>query len=174
MKETPVEINLERLLLSRDARARRQRAWMDRYPERILICLTVILPGPVKRDGRSLFVAGRGVSALRDRFHPLDEECLDLETGFEGYFVVEGDLLEVKEACCDIEDSDPVGRLMDIDVLERVGESVVPVSREQLGRESRRCLLCGRPARECMRAHSHTPVEISRKIDEMVDFALKL
>ena len=92
----------------------------------------------------------------------------DLETGFEGYFVVEGDLLDVKKACCGIENGHPYGRLMDLDILEPVGESVMPVSRDRVGEPPRRCLVCDRPARECMRAHTHAFHEIVQIIDKII------
>jgi holo-ACP synthase CitX len=76
----------------------------------------------------------------------------------------------VKKACCEIENEHPYGRLMDLDVLERVGETVVPVSRERVGEQPRRCLLCDRPARECMRAHTHTFGEIVQTIDKILGF----
>ena len=170
--EKPKEITLEQLLGSRDARYARQLDWVRDNPALTLVCLTVILPGKVKRDRRSLAVAERGVDAIRKMFRPLKEECLDLETGFEGYFLVDGDLLDVKRACCRIEKEDPLGRLMDIDVLELKGETVEPVNRDRVGLGERRCLLCGRPARECMRAHTHSQEEIFEKIDKMIDSAL--
>ena len=161
--DRPVEITLEQLLRSRDERYARQLAWTGKNPESVLVCLTVILPGAVKRDRRSLRVAEAGVAAVREWFQPVAEDCLDLDTGFEGYFLVKGDLLEVKRSCCRIEDSHPLGRLMDLDVLERTEDTVVPVSRERVGEPSRRCLLCDRPARECMRAHTHSREDLLKK-----------
>ena len=163
-------ITLEQLLKSRDERCARQAALMQAWPGRTLVCLTVVLPGPVKRDARSLKVAEAAVKAVREGLHPVFQEQYDLETGFEGYFIVDGPLLEVKKACCRIEDGHPFGRLMDLDVLEPVGETVVPVSRERVGEPPRRCLLCDRPARECMRAHTHTICEIIQIIDKILGF----
>ena len=172
--QNPKEISLEQLLRSRDARYERQREWVSRYPDQVLVCLTVVLPGSVKRDQRSLAVAKRGVEAVRKLLCPVREDCLDLDTGFEGYFLVEGERTDVKRACCRIEDEDPMGRLMDIDVIEPVDGTVAPLSRERLGMTPRHCLLCDKPARECMRAHTHSPAEIFKKIDEIVGFAYNL
>ena len=169
-----MEITLAQLLESRDERLLRQIQLTHRFPGRQLVCMTVVLPGPVKRDARSLKVAEAGVAAVRNLFVPLYEDLRDVETGFEGYFVVDGDLLDVKKACCGIENGHPYGRLMDLDVLERVGETVVPVSRNRVGDKPRRCLLCDRPARECMRAHTHTPSEISAAIDRILEFGENL
>ena len=163
-----MEITLEQLLEARDRRSEKQLALVNEWPDRTLVCMTVVLPGPVKRDGRSLKVAEAGVKAVREVFSPVHEECFDRETGFEGFFVVDGDLLDVKKACCEIENEHPYGRLMDLDVLEKVGERVVPVERERVGEAPRKCLVCGRPARECMRSRAHDFVNIVQAIDKIV------
>ena len=165
-----MEITLEQLLEARDRRSEKQLALVNEWPDKTLVCMTVVLPGPVKRDARSLKVAEAGVKAVREVFSPVRQELFDRETGFEGFFVVDGALLDVKKACCEIENEHPYGRLMDLDVLERVGDTVVPVSRERVGEQPRRCLLCDRPARECMRAHTHTQEEIFQTIDRILGF----
>ena len=169
-----MEITLEQLLGARDARYARQLSLTEAWPDRTLVCLTVVLPGSVKRDARSLKVAEAAVEAVREVLAPTYKELRDLETGYEGYFLVDAPLLDVKKACCEIENEHPYGRLMDLDVLERVGDTVVPVSRERVGEQPRRCLLCSRPARECMRAHTHTPAEISAAIDHLLGFGENL
>ena len=167
-------ITLEQLLGARDDRFARQLSLTETWPDRTLVCLTVVLPGPVKRDARSLKVAEAAVAAVREVLAPTYKDLRDLETGYEGYFLVDGPLLDVKKACCGIENEHPYGRLMDLDVLERVGDTVVPVSRERVGEQPRRCLLCNRPARECMRAHTHTRAEISAAIDRLLGFGKNL
>ena len=166
-----MEITLDQLLQARDDRYALQLALTKEWPDRTLVCLTVVLPGPVKRDARSLKVAEAAVAAVREVLAPVYKELYDLETGYEGYFIVEGALLDVKKACCGIENEHPYGRLMDLDVIEPVGETVVPVSRDRVGEEPRRCLLCDRPARECMRAHTHSFGEIVQTIDKILGFA---
>ena len=166
-----MEITLEQLLKARDDRYARQLALTKKWPDRNLVCLTVVLPGPVKRDARSLKVAEAAVTAVQDVLCPEIHELYDLETGYEGYFLVEGSLLDVKKACCEIENAHPYGRLMDLDVLEPIGDTVVPVGRDRVGEEPRRCLLCDRPARECRRAHAHSYGEILQTIDKILGFA---
>ena len=56
-----MEITLEQLLGARDARYARQLSLTEAWPDRTLVCLTVVLPGPVKRDARSLKVAEAAV-----------------------------------------------------------------------------------------------------------------
>lgn len=177
---------MEELLRSRDVRVEHQRELLTRFPGASLICFTVILPGSVKRDVRSLKVAKAGVDALSQTFRNdflkdktdktdmiLYQEERDLATGFEAYLVVSMPPEQAKKLCCDIEDTHPLGRLMDIDVIVDSSTSpgmteelsVRPLGRADIGRPERRCLLCGKPARECMRAHAHTQEEIQSAIN---------
>ena len=157
-------ITLQELLESRDRRARRQGELLSQFPGRALLCLTVQLPGPEKRNALSLKIARAGVESIEKRFNPVFRETNDLETGFEGFFIVDGQPLEVKRAAAELEDTHPLGRLMDLDVIGPEG----PVGRASIGLQERRCLICEKPARYCMRAGSHTQDELIAKIKQLV------
>ncbi len=157
-------ITLQELLDSRDRRARRQGELLSQFPGRALLCLTVQLPGPEKRNALSLKIARAGVEAIEKRFNPVFRETNDLETGFEGFFIVDGQPLEVKRAAAELEDTHPLGRLMDLDVIGPEG----PIGRASIGLQERRCLICENPARYCMRAGSHTQDELMVKIKQLV------
>ena len=90
----------------------------------------------------------------------------DLETGFEAYAFTKLPLLEAKRMACRIEEEHPLGRLFDIDVIDPTG---TPVSRQSIGVEPRRCLLCEREARYCMRNHTHSREELQARIEKIVD-----
>ena len=167
---------MEELLRSRDVRVEHQRELLTRFPGASLICFTVILPGSVKRDVRSLKVAKAGVDALSQTFRNdflkdktdktdmiLYQEERDLATGFEAYLVVSMPPEQAKKLCCDIEDTHPLGRLMDIDVI--VDSSTSPGMTEELSVRPLGRADIGKPARECMRAHAHTQEEIQSAIN---------
>ena len=164
MKET---VSLEDILAAREARVRRQQELLAEWPDAALLCLTVVFPGPVKRDERSVRVGEAGVTALREAFATaiMLEEIRDLNTGFEAFFVVDALPQEAKLRACAIEDTHPWGRLMDIDV---VAPGPRPLSRTEIGLPERRCLLCDRPARECMRARTHSIMELQACIDAIL------
>ena len=188
-------ISLNQLLESRDARAEHQKDLLGKYPGKSLLCLTVQLPGPEKRNAHSLAIARAGVAAIRQSFQPDYEELRDLETGYEGYFLVAGDPLDVKRRCCQIEDTHPLGRLMDIDVLANMPTAkanyfsqgfaknqfalanMTPthiISREDIGYEPRKCLLCENEVRYCMRAKTHTTSELLERIKQILkDYELQ-
>ena len=157
-------VTLEQLLQSRDNRVKHQKDLLGAHPGRSLLCLTVQLPGPEKRNRFSLAIAREGVEAIREAFRPEYEELRDLETGFEGYFMVPLLPADAKRIACRIEDTHPLGRLMDIDVV-----ADGPISREELGLEPRKCLLCDQPARYCMRARTHTVSELQERIGQLLE-----
>lgn len=174
-------ISLDELLRSRDERAALQQSFLREHPEGTLLCLTVQLPGEVKRDERSLRVAESAVEAIREMFPERPAELLrDLPTGFEGYFVVPLEPLDAKRAAIGIEDEHPLGRLMDIDVIvasesapahgtgPASATAVRPIPRSAVGAPERRCLICDQPARICMRARTHTTVELLAAIDRIL------
>lgn len=154
-------ITLEQLLESRDRRAAHQKDLLGRCPGKSLLCMTVQLPGSEKRNELSLQIAAAGVAAIREAFGPSYEELLDLETGYEAFFLVPMPAQEAKRRCCTLEEIHPLGRLMDIDVL---GPDGIPIERAALGLPPRSCLLCGRPARVCMRAKNHSQAELLAEI----------
>lgn len=160
-------ITLDQLLESRDRRAVRQRELLEAFPEHTLVCLTVQLPGSVKRSELSLAVGHAGLKALLRCFGPVlnFDEVRDLETGYEVYLILSLPAHAVKRQCVQIEETHPLGRLMDIDVL---ASPLNPISREAIGEVPRRCLLCGNEVRYCMRARTHTTEELLARIAKMV------
>ena len=163
-------ITLEELLRSREDRVSHQADLLGANPGKSLLCLTVQLPGPEKRTPDSLAIGKAGLEALRAAFPCGEPEVRDLETGFEAYLLTNLPPLEAKRIACRIEDTHPLGRLMDIDVI--VNEA--PVSRSEIGLEPRRCLLCDNEARYCMRARTHTTGELLEKISGMVGVYTKM
>ena len=184
MKNMP--ITLDELLASRDARHATQQKLLAEHSGKTLVCLTVVMPGSVKRNQQSLIVARAAVEAMRKAYNISDDllpetelltnelkteagECLverDLNTGYEAYLITPLPLLEAKRVAVDIEDTHPLGRLFDIDVIDAQG---IPVSRDRVGGQPRRCLVCDHEARYCMRMRWHTQEEIWARIKQMTD-----
>ena len=135
-------------------------------PRRVEIVLTVVMPGRVKRNAWSLTVARAAVETIVGATGEKPVMERDLRTGFEGYWLVEGDAMEIKRRMCGIESSHILGRLFDIDVLR---PDATPISRQEVGLAPRRCLICGREARHCMRSRAHSQEEIMKKIAEIIE-----
>lgn len=163
-----MEITLDQLLASREERASFQKELLKGYPGKTLVCLTVIMPGKVKRNLQSLVVAQAAVTAMVSAFEgsTLSLRLRDLPTGYEAYLVTPLSNEEAKRETCRIEDTHPLGRLFDLDVIDADG---VPVSRELIGKAPRKCLVCDSDARYCMRNRTHSLDELSARIDEMIE-----
>lgn len=163
-------MTLADILEARDRRRRRELELMERHPGLTLVVLTVVSPGTEKLTTQSRAVFGAGVRELLNGLDCAWRELLpELPTGPEGYFLTSAAATEAKLKAWAIEDAHPLGRLMDIDVLGREGGEPVPLSRTALGFKPRGCLVCGAPARECMRAGRHSYDELLSKIGQMVD-----
>ena len=185
-------VTLNELLASRDSRHAMQQKLLAEHSGKTLVCLTVVMPGSVKRNQQSLIVAHAAVEQLirsyelgvrnyelgvrNDELGVRSDELgvrfggrlieRDLETGYEAYLITDLPLLEAKRIAVQIEDTHPLGRLFDIDIIDKDG---VPVSRDRVGSHPRRCLVCDREARYCMRMRWHTQEEIWERINAMVD-----
>ena len=161
-----VEITLEQLLESRDKRAAFQTILLNGY-NTPLVSFTVNMPGKVKKNHRSEAVFTAGVEAIREKLagHIVYYKLLDNLTGPEGYFAVDMEVNELKAAMCTIEDTHPLGRLMDIDVLSAPGKHV---SRTTLGQQPRKCLVCGGMAAACTRSRAHPVEQLIAAIDDLL------
>ena len=62
-----MEITLDALLQSRDARHALQQQLIQQHPGSTLVCLTVVMPGSVKRNLYSVVTAQAALTALLDR-----------------------------------------------------------------------------------------------------------
>ncbi len=161
-----IEITLEQLLESRDKRAEFQTILLRGY-QTPLVSFTVNMPGKVKKNHRSEAVFNAGVEAIRETLagHIVYYKLLDNLTGPEGYFAVDLDVQQLKAAMCRIEDTHPLGRLMDIDVLSAPGQHV---SRTTLGQAPRKCLVCGGMAAACTRSRAHPVEQLIAAIDDLL------
>lgn len=161
------EITLSELLRSRDNRAAKQLALIRNNPNKTLAVLTVVMPGNLKRTPKSLKVATAACTALNKEFPDIEMvESLDLQTGYEAYFITSLAPCETKRIACLIEEQHPLGRLFDIDVISTSG---IPVSRIEIGVAPRKCILCDKEARICMREKNHTYEELTTHINNIVD-----
>lgn len=157
-------ITLEQVLEARDHRAARQKAMLQEHGLP-LVSLTVVMPGSEKRNDASLFIAQEAVKAIEAEFDVVAAEKEDLPTGYEARYSIPMKALELKRATVAIEETHPLGRLFDIDVIDANGE---PISREQIGEEPRTCLVCGELSAACVRSRKHTVPEVLAVIEKMV------
>ena len=88
----------------------------------------------------------------------------DVATGPEAFLILDGSAKDSKQAAIEFEDNDNLGRLFDIDVLNKQHGHY---SRVELGMQTRKCLICNENAKECARSRKHSVAELQNKISEI-------
>ena len=146
-----MEVSLHDILAARENRARQQQALLEEY-RLPLICFTMNIAGPVKTSPLIKRGFYEGL-ALLDRQLPFEAICFlrtqELLTGCEAIFAVDAPAQELKQLCTEIEQTHPLGRLFDMDVIDTDGT--------KLERENQRgCIVCGAPGRFCAASRAHS------------------
>lgn len=159
-------IELELLLESRDRRCAFQQQLLKQY-KLPLVSFMVNMPGPVKRCPLSEQLHNLGYSELKKTLGAqiIWSTTKQLDTGCEGYFIVETSAERLKRLTCLLEDTHPLGRLWDFDIHTAQGQ----ISRTQLGIPPRLCLICNNPAPVCARSRAHSVNELLIHIQEMAN-----
>lgn len=163
-------VSLDQLLAAREQRAERQATLLARH-KAPLVCLTIVMPGPVKANARTERALLEGMARLdrlctQEGWTVLAHEHHWLASGPEAFYAVEADAAALKAATIELEDAQPIGRLWDFDVIE---PGMAILSRQTFGLPPRRCLVCDRPARECGRAQRHSLDVLLTAIGTIID-----
>lgn len=150
-----MEATLQEILDARENRAKIQQELVKQY-QKPLLCFTMNIPGPEKsnRDIAIGFAVGNWL--LRDALTGVPILYKDehrKSTGCESYYVVDLPAKKLKQIAIDLENTEPIGRLFDMDVLDTDGTKL---TREHLGYPRRKCLLCNRDAIICARSRTHS------------------
>lgn len=153
------EISLQEILAAREERVRRQKQLLERY-QKPLLCFTMNIPGPKKLDRDISIGFHVGMWMLKDSLPSklvLHQEHHLLATGCEAYYVVDMPARELKQLAVDLEETNSIGRLFDMDVLDASGSKL---DREHLNLPRRTCLLCDQDAALCARSRAHSLEEL--------------
>lgn len=155
MKEQ--EITLSEILSAREERVALQNALLEQYRVPV-ISFTMNMAGPVKLTALSHRAFAWGIEQLRlgfsqNKFSVLAEQSRSLPTGDEAYFAVDAPAERVKALCVEIEESGPMGRFFDMDVIGADGRKLERAT-------ERACIVCHRPGRDCASRRLHTVAEL--------------
>ena len=132
-----MEISLAELLDAREHRVLTQRKIMEKY-HHPLICFTMNIAGPVKISPTITRAFNYGIMQLEEQFseYKILYRLIEYEkSGPVAFFSVGGDAQKIKDICISIEESCPLGRLFDMDVLDVSG---IKLERGQ----ERSCIVC--------------------------------
>ena len=163
------EMTLQAILEARDRRAENQRRLLLLHACPV-ISFTMNIPGPVKNSpliGRAFQVGLERLQGLlaREGVTPLNPLLTNADTGCEYLCAVRGEASRLKAICESIEDTEPLGRLFDMDVLDRYGEKL---SR----REPRGCLVCGAVGKGCASRRLHSVAELQQSVKQRLEAGL--
>lgn len=149
-------VTMEQMLAEREARVERRKRLLNEARENeCVVFLTMNVPGTIKRfllADRSFAEADRminlmfGSDEIRIR-HRHSSDC-----GCEAGYLIRMNAESAKRRMIELEETHPLGRLMDSDVFCPDGRKI---SRHDLGLPARTCLLCERDAHDCARSHRH-------------------
>lgn len=161
---------LEAQLQAKEQRSARQQQWLHRYRQPV-ISLTLVTPGQVKDCARYQNVMGVAIQIadhwLRSNGWPVNDRAVRfLPTGPEALWSVSHSAAEIKAQLVEIEQTHPIGRLWDFDVIcPQSG----PVGRISLNQHGRLCLVCDQPALCCIRGRRHSAEEILHAVEKIID-----
>lgn len=133
-----------------------------------LVSFTLNIPGPHKSTPLTNFAFDRFVRRILDNFGtPLTWTQTHTIAGPEAFFVYSTPADKLKALAMRLEETSPVGRLLDIDVLREDGT--------KLSRSTEcTCLICGAPAAPCARSRAHSLAQLEEKTNELLyDFTVE-
>jgi holo-ACP synthase len=156
--------------------AARERRWLNRkklvknygYP---VISVTLNIPGWQKRNKTYHFIFNEVLNELHnciqtnEKFSVLHQVDTIGADGPEALLVVKGESLFLKKLAMFVEQTYPLGRLVDIDVMNEKG---IVISRYDLKQRERECVICGGSTRECIISKKHSTQEVLDVMDGMI------
>lgn len=116
------EATLEQVLLARDRRVQRQRELLRGGGT--LLSFTMNIPGPVKNTALVRLAFRAALEALPRAWTPLHRELSSGPAGPEALLLYDLPPETVKAACLRMEETQPIGRLYDLDVIGPDGEKL--------------------------------------------------
>lgn len=159
---------LMEILKSREDRAKKQKELIKKY-KMSLISFTLNIPGQEKDNSLYRKIHKKGLEEILKEANKrnlgiIHKEEIDKSTGREAYLLMDLDSTELKRVTIGIEEKHPLGRIFDIDVFDSVGHQI---TRRKVGAEPRKCLLCNKEVRICMREKNHTYEDLISAIKDL-------
>ena len=156
-----MEVTLDQVLKCREERAERQRELIEKFSKPVVsFCMNIA--GPIKTDNLIERAFRLGIRRLEGGLlsanaRILIKDVLYRITGPEAMFCVDLSVRKLKEISTRIEDSNRLGRLFDIDIINT---DYSKVERSELGLPERRCLICDNEAKICSSRRIHSVEEL--------------
>jgi len=162
-------VMLEQVLQTKEERAAVQAELRSRY-QAAVVSISVNMPGTVKYDQDTLALIEYALSRLQEMFAAADFRVsetrrLPAVAGPAAVLAVKADAALLKQMAVQVEEEQPFGRLLDIDVFDAAG---VQLSRNTARQPGRRCFVCDEPAILCIRGRRHDVQEVAAAVAALV------
>lgn len=164
------KVTLPEMLDTRERRSKWQRDLLEKYPQYALLSLTMNIPGDIKTSPKIEQSFKDFIKHMQTvvTYESLFEKEVYLKTGCEYYCVMRCSAIDLKKLLIRIESEHPLGRLMDCDVIVKHDETLIPMSRTELGLPTRMCYVCDNDAKVCGRSRTHTIEEMQQRIAHII------
>lgn len=156
-------VTLHEILDAREMRVTLQKKLLNEY-KTALICFTMNIAGPIKTSSLIERAFFEGIGFLEEKIEKdkiIHKEVDVSHTGCQAMFCVCMDAKKLKAICTQIEDSCPLGRLFDMDVLDLDGKKL---SRDNL----RGCIVCNASGRECAAGRLHSVEQLKEATKKII------
>ncbi|MDD3368776.1 MAG: citrate lyase holo-[acyl-carrier protein] synthase [Lachnospiraceae bacterium] len=159
------QVTVPDMMECRERRAMIQDKYLAKYKTPVLsFCMNI--PGPIKTNALLRQAFDEAVISIYDLLDTEDFSIQDFvqlheKTGDELIMSIACNAADLKNKTTKLEESHPLGRLFDIDIIDVTGQKL---SRPAF----RKCLLCDCQAQDCARSRKHTVEEMQDKIEEMI------
>lgn len=162
-------VSLSQVLDARETRAARQRGLLEKYA-RPIISLTLVIPGEIKDSPGARFLLDTALDTVIQHCHDakwsvLSCEVIQSASGAEALLVVDASASALKQMMLEQEETHPLGRLWDGDVICPQSGAI---SRRMLNIAPRRCLLCDEAAHACARSRRHALSALIAVMEEKI------
>ena len=158
------QVTLAEMLTRREQRADYQKLLLAEFSSPV-ISFTLNIPGPYKAFplAKQSFLLGNEL--LRAALAGANISICSVSSdegvfGYESLYAVSCDAKQLKLMTSKIEETHPMGRFFDFDVIDTNG---IKISREAVGYSERTCIICGAPVFNCSRSRSHSVEELQKK-----------
>lgn len=154
-------VSLQELLNEKEARAKRQQAYLGQH-HAALVSFTLNIAGPVKRFPAADLLFENGREMIRESLgKPIASDVYYSVAGVHALYACHDDPQRIKDLCIAMEGRFPAARLFDMDVITPGGEKLSRPS-------ARTCLICGGPAAVCARSRAHGLDAVTGKTQQLL------
>ena len=163
-------VTLEQVLQTKEERAAVQAELRSRY-QAAVVSVSVNMPGQIKYDQDTRALIEYALTRLEVLFaaagvRASETRRLPAVAGPAAVLAVEADAALLKRLAVQVEQEQPFGRLLDIDVFDAAGRQL---SRDAVGLVGRRCFVCNEPAILCIRGRRHEVQEIAAAVAMLLE-----